>query len=37
MKMLMFVVEEMDEKGKEVITDGLGVGFEYKNSNGWSN
>jgi hypothetical protein len=27
--MLMFVVEEVDEKGKEV-TDGLGVGLELK-------
>ncbi len=33
--MLMFVVEEVDEKGKEVVTNGLGVGLEYKNSNAW--
>jgi len=24
----MFVVEEMDEKGKEVVTDGLGIGLK---------
>jgi len=28
MKMLMFVVEEVVEKGKEVITNGLGVGLK---------
>jgi len=24
----MFMVEEVDEKGREVVTDGLGVGLE---------
>jgi len=26
--MIIFVVEKVDEKGKEVVTDGLGVGLE---------